>query len=223
MNTKNKETKTLPIFMFLFVAIFGILLFYIIGVLIQLDEKGEDSVLPSQDDLLESNESASYFPGCDLINNSCLSSKCDQYFLCNDKKYLACEIYDCGENFGIRTKDENEKINIEKKIKQDMEKIKKMVSKCNGKIEVIESACESDKLKIKAKITTDGDCKIETFMAAYSSDQTGSKSFMSAEFSGLGDNLYAVEIGRCDNILEVIAVGEGGVSIKKIIEKTVEK
>jgi hypothetical protein len=218
MNTKNKKTKTLPILMFLFMAIFGLLLFYIIGVLIQLDKKDRDSALLDQGSLPKNSEFASYFPGCDLINNSCLSSKCDQYFLCNDKKYLACEVYDCGENFGIGTKDENGKINIERKIKQDREKIIKMVSKCKGKIEIIDSVCESEKLKIQAKVTTAGDCKIEAFMAAYGGDQTESKSFMSAEFSDLGNDLYAVEIGRCDNILEVIAVGEGGVSIKKIIE-----
>lgn len=218
MNTKNKKTKTLPILMFLFMAIFGLLLFYIIGVLIQLGEKGRDSVLPNQSGLSKNSEFASYFPGCGLINNSCLSSKCDQYFLCNDKKYLVCEIYDCGENFGVGTKDENGKINIERKIKQDREKIIKMVSKCKGKIEIMDSACEGEKLKIQAKVTTAGDCKIEAFMAAYNGDQTESKSFMSAEFSDLGNDLYAVEIGRCDNILEIIAVGEGGVSIKKIIE-----
>lgn len=222
MNTKNKKTKNLPIFMFLFMAIFGLLLFYIIGVLIQLDGKDRNSVLPNQSGLSENSEFASYFPGCGLINNSCLSSKCDQYFLCNDKKYLVCEIYDCGENFGIGTKDENGKMNIEKRIKQDREKIMKMVSKCKGKIEIIDNACESGKLKIQAKVTTAGDCKIEAFMAAYGGGQAESKSFMSAEFSDLGNNLYAVEIGRCDNILEVIAVGEGGVSIKKIFGKTIE-
>lgn len=222
MNAPIKKTKTLPIFMFLLMAIFGLLLFYIIGVLIQLNEKGGSGALPNQGGLLENSEFASYFPGCGLLNNSCLGSKCDQYFLCNDKKYLVCEIYDCGENFGIGTEDENGKISIEKKIKQDREKIIKMISKCKGEIEIITNICESGKLKIQAKVATNGDCKIEAFMAAYGGSQTEPKSFMSAEFSSLGNNLYAVEIGRCDNVLEVIAVGEGGVSIKKIIKKTVE-
>lgn len=189
----------------------------------QMDEKNRNGALSGQGGLSENGEFAPYFPGCGLINNSCLSSKCDQYFLCNDKKYLVCEIYDCGENFGIGTKDESGKINIEKKIKQDREKIMEMVNKCKGKIEIMDNTCESGKLKIQAKVTTDGDCKIEAFMAAYGGDQAESKNFMSAEFSDLGNNLYAVEIGRCDNILEVIAVGEGGVSIKKIFEKTIEQ
>lgn len=218
MSAKNKKIKNLPIFMFLFMAIFGLLLFYIIGVLLQLYEKSRDNVLPCYNNLSKSGEFFSYFPDCDLITTDCLDSKCDQYFLCNDKKYSICEIYDCGEDFGVGTKDENGKINIEKKIKQDKEKIIKMVSKCKGNVEIIGSSCESERLKIQAKVTTAGDCKIEAFMAAFSNDQVGSKSFMSAEFSDLGNNLYAVEIDRCDNILEIIAVGEGGVSIKKIIE-----
>ncbi len=222
MSAKIKKTKTLPIFMFLLMAIFGLLFFYIIGVLMQLDEKNGSGALPNQGGLSENSEFASYFPGCGLLNNSCLGSKCDQYFLCNDKKYLVCEIYDCGENFGVGTEDENGKISIEKKIKQDREKIIKMVSKCKGKIEIVNSVCESGKLKIQTKVTTDGDCKIEAFMAAYGGSQTESKSFAPAEFSVLGNNLYAVEIGRCDDISEIIAVGEGGVSIKKIIEKTIE-
>lgn len=222
MNAKIKKTKTLPIFMFLLMAIFGLLLFYIIGVLMQLNEKDRSGALPNQGGLLENGKFASYFPGCGLLNNSCLDSKCDQYFLCNDKKHLVCEIYDCGENFGIGTEDENGKISAEMKTKQDREKIMKIVSRCKGEIEIINDVCESGKLKIQAKVTTDGDCKIEAFMAAYGGSQTEPKIFMPAEFSSLGNNLYAVEIGKCDDISEIIAVGEGGVSIKEIIKKTVE-
>ena len=222
MNKKNKKIKNLPVFAFLSLAVFGLLFFYIIGVLVQLGEKSGNGVPVNYDKQAGNVEFASYFPGCNLINEHCLSSKCDQYFLCNDKKYLICEVYDCGEDFGVGTKDENGKTNIEKKMKQDREKVIKMVNKCKGEVEIMDSVCENEKLKIQAKVTTAGDCKIEAFMAAFGGDQTETKSFASVEFSDLGNDLYTVEVDRCDNILEIIAVGEGGVSIKKIIERTVE-
>ena len=104
-----------------------ILLFYIVGVLVQMekscnDQKGDIPKIETADSKYKT-VFALYFPGCDLLNNECLGTDCDQYFLCNDKKYSICEVYDCREEFGIGTKDKDGKIDTGRKTKDNRKKI----------------------------------------------------------------------------------------------------
>lgn len=218
-NKKNKKINIPLAFMGIFVIVLIILLFYIVGVLIQF---GENEMLEngggsydSQTYIEKASEFSSYFPKCDLINNRCLDTSCDKYFLCNDKRYLVCEIYDCKEEFGIGTKDENGKIDIRRKIKDERKKIAEIKNRCDGTLKILKSDCIEEKLEIQTRVSTAGDCVIEGFMAVYKIEEDESKkSFKPAKFSNLGDGLYLVKTSNCKEISELIAIGEAGVSIK---------
>jgi len=158
---------------------------------------------------------ASYFPECDLLNNECLDTNCDKYFLCSDKKYSICEVYDCGEEFGIGTKDKDGKTNTQRKVKDNKKKIIEVKSRCGGTVEIIKSDCIDEKLEMAVKVVTSGDCAIEGFLVGYKSGESEEKiDFKPAKFSSLGGGLYSVSISTCGDVAEIIAIGESGVSIK---------
>ena len=215
---KNKKINILAIFMktLYFVAI--ILLFYIVGVLIQIDGECVDrgNNFPAEiSDLSEKTKFASYFPECGLLNSECLNMDCDKYFLCSDKKYSICEVYDCGEEFGIGTKDKDGKTDIQRKAKDNKKKIIEIKSRCSGTVEIIESDCINGKLEMAVKVVTSGDCAIEGFLVGYGSGESGEKiDFKPAKFSSLGGGLYSVSVSTCGDVAEIIAIGENGVSIK---------
>lgn len=216
---KNKKVNISLAFMGIFAAVLIILLFYIVGVLIQLKESempknGVDSS-NSQTHIEKTGKFASYFPECGLINDKCLDASCVKYFLCNDKKYSVCEIYDCQEEFGIATEDEDGKINIKRKIKDERKKIVEIKNRCNGTLEILKSDCVEEKLEMQVQVNTAGNCVIEGFMAVYKIGEDASeKSFKPAKFSNLGNGIYLVRTSNCNEILELIAIGEAGVSIK---------
>ncbi len=217
LNTKNKKINIPMIFMELSIIILIVLLVYVVGVLTQFDGDGHWSGFsPAHNGAFNNGaEFASYFAGCGLLNDKCLNTDCDQYFLCNDKKYSICEIYDCGEEFGVGTKDQEGKIDVRKKIKQEREKIKKILDKCKGSLETLENVCEGGKLEIKVKVSTAGSCEIEGFLASYKSADNAEKNELKrAEFSKISDGLYLVSLDDCAKIPELIAVGENGISIK---------
>ena len=214
----NKKVDILAIFTKTLYFIAVILLFYIVGVLIQIDGERVDrgNNFPAETaDLNEKTKFAAYFPECDLLNSECLDTNCDQYFLCSGEKYSRCEVYDCGEEFGIGTEDEDGKTDIQRKAKYNKEKIIEIKSRCGGTAEIIESDCINGKLEIAAKVVTSGNCKIEGFLVGYRSGEGGEKiDFKPAKFSSLGGGFYSVSVSACGDVAEIIAIGENGVSIK---------
>ncbi len=198
------------------IALISIIMIVFLVVLTQFGKNGAGNPnLPVQDDLTKTNNFSDYFPGCDLINGECLDASCDKYFLCNDKKYSVCEIYDCKEEFGIGTKDENGEIDIRRKIKDERKKIAEIKNRCDGTLKILKSDCVEEKLEIQTQVSTAGDCAIEGFMAVYEvGEDESKKSFKPAKFSDLGNGLYLVKTSNCNEILELIAIGEAGVSIK---------
>jgi len=216
---KNKKIEIFAIFMKTLYFIVIILLFYIVGVLIQMDKNCDDKESDiSKIEAVDSKEKAKftlYFPECDLLNSKCLDTDCDQYFLCSGKEYSRCEIYDCGEEFGIGTEDKDGEFDISRKAKYNKEKIIEIKNRCNGTAEIIESDCVDGKLEIAAKVVTSGDCAIEGFLVGYGNQENGEKiSFKPAKFSNVGGGLYSVSVGSCGDVAEIIAIGENGVSIK---------
>lgn len=207
-NKKHRETSTSLIFISI------ITLIVLLVFLIQNKEKetgGPD--LPIYNDPIEN--LSDYFPGCDLINNSCLNTDCDKYFLCNDKKYVTCEIYDCKKEFGIVTVDENGEIKTNRKIKDDRKRIIEIKSRCDGKLEIIKNECIEEKLEMQVKVKTVGDCAISGFMAVYETGEiAGEKNVKSVEFFDLEEGLYLVKTNNCEEISELVAVGDSGVSIR---------
>ncbi|MCK4892276.1 MAG: hypothetical protein KAS78_06430 [Candidatus Pacebacteria bacterium] len=215
---KNKKINIPSAFMGIFIIILIILLFYIVGVLIQFRESGmlkNGAGSPdSQTHIEKTSKFASYFPECGLINDSCLDTTCGLYFLCNEEKYLICEIYDCGEEFGIGTEDKNGKIRTRREIKVDKSKVEELVSKCRGgSLSVMDKKCVENRLEVNVSLNIGDKCEIKNFMAEY--DLGGEKKFSSVDkFSDLGDNKYLITINNCDDFVKLIAVGEGGVGIR---------
>lgn len=217
LNTKNKKISIPAIFMELSIIILIVLLVYIVGALIQLYGDGYRSGFSPAHNGASNNgaEFASYFVGCGLLNDKCLNADCDQYFLCSDKNYSACETYDCGEEFGVGTKDQSGKIDVIKKTKQEREKIKRMLDMCRGSLEIFGNVCENGKLKAKVKVSTAGSCEIEGFLASYkNTGNTEENRFERIEFSRISEGLYQVTLDNCAEMPELIAVGENGISIK---------
>lgn len=211
---KKREVKTASVFAKILFIIITIFLFSVIAVLIRTDENktGEEINNLNKD---KGNEFAAYFSGCDLLNRECLSTDCEQYFLCNDEKYSVCEVYDCGTEFGVGTKDGNGKIKVERKIKDDRKKIVEVKSRCSGSLEVTESNYTDEKFEGKVKVTTAGSCEIGGFLVSCKNLETNEdNSFKPAKFSDSGDGSYFVSVDNCSEVSEIIAIGENGVSIK---------
>ncbi|MCK5122633.1 MAG: hypothetical protein KAQ87_00575 [Candidatus Pacebacteria bacterium] len=211
--------KTYPIFTGILFTVMVILLFCIAAVLIQTDENKsgrENETEINNLDGSKNEEFASYFDGCDLLNRECLSMDCGQYFLCNDKEYSVCEIYDCGMEFGIGTKDSEGKIKIERKIKDNRKKIMEVKSRCKGLLEVIESNYVDEKFEANIKVTTAGSCKIGGFLVSCKNLETGEDNgFKPAKFSDFGSSSYLISVNNCSEMSEIIAIGENGISIKQ--------
>lgn len=215
---KNKKINSVLTFSGLLYVVMIVLLFYIVGVLVQMnkeypDEENKPSVKVV--DLNKETGFASYFPECDLLNSECLDTNCKQYFLCSGKEYLRCEVYDCGENFGVGARDKNGEIDITRKAKDNKKKIAEIKNRCNGSVEVVENNCVDEKLEMAVKVVTGGDCEIEGFLIGYGNQENGEKiSFKPAKFLSLGSGIYSISLNNCNEVGEVIAIGENGVSIK---------
>lgn len=205
---KNKKTN-IPV---IFVAVLMLLFLCVVGALFQAyisSPEKENNVPAKTVDLDSETKFASYFPGCNLMNGECLNSNCDQYFLCSDGKYISCEVYDCGEEFGVGTMDENKKIDTFRKIKDEREKLKEIKNECQGTVEILENQCLDENLIVKARVSTAGDCKISGFFVSY-----GEQKKPVLKFSNLGSELYAVSVSGCNDISQLIAIGKNGIIIE---------
>lgn len=211
-----KKSKSKAILIFIIALV--IFLFVIIGFLVlsresRAPENGGVIVDLKTEIVVEDKFHAS-FPGCGLIYNDCFDTTCGLYFLCNEKKYSTCEIYDCGEEFGIGTEDNNGEIRITKELKVDKEKVEAIVSKCRGgSLSIEKQECVENKLVVNVSLNVGGECIIKNFMAEYVFGEENK--FRSVDkFSDLGSNNYLLTMNNCDDAVGFIAVGEGGVSIR---------
>lgn len=215
---KNKKFNFPVSFLGIGLIISFLLLFYIVGVMLQVFGTCDDYYASSPNDKIDFVQETSfvdYFSECELINDKCLDRSCEKYFLCNDQRYLVCEIYDCRTEFGIGTKDLDGKIKIRKKLKDESKKIMELKSRCNGSLEIIENNCIEERLEIKVKVNTAGSCRIDGFLAVYEvKEGETEEGLKSTKFSDLGEGIYSVKIRDCDEIKELIAIGESGISIK---------
>ncbi|MCK4918806.1 MAG: hypothetical protein KAS01_00270 [Candidatus Pacebacteria bacterium] len=215
---ENKKQKNNSKTIFLFIAILVFLLFILVSFLIQYREnkelKNSVSVDNSQTEEVNTGKFSASFPTCGLIYNDCLDTTCGLYFLCNEKKYLTCEIYDCGEEFGVGTEDESGETRIVRELKIDKDKVEELVSKCRGgSLNIIDKECVGNKLIVNVNLDLNDKCEIKNFMAEYNLE--GEKTFSSVdEFSDLGDDNYLLTMNNCDDLVEFIAIGEGGVGIR---------
>ena len=152
------------------------------------------------------------FKNCQMLASSCVDKSCPYLFLCNAAEFSDCQVYDCGEKYGVLIKDKSGKINQRTVAKPDQTKVQEMVSKCRGSFEVIEkNNCENGEAKAKVKINVQGDCKISSATMAINGK---------ARIAGVEQNgeFYNLSVKSCGEISDIKITGEGGVAIGEKVE-----
>lgn len=152
------------------------------------------------------------FKNCQTLADSCQDKTCDYLFLCNETEFSDCQVYDCGDKYGVLIKDKSGKINSKTVAKPDQAKIQKTISKCRGSFEIIEkNNCENGEAKAKVKLDTQGDCKIVSATMAINGKTRIAKFEQNGEF-------YNISVKSCGEISNIKMTGEGGVGIGEKVE-----
>lgn len=152
---------------------------------------------------------AADFSGCGVLKESCIDKSCDLYYLCNDRDAASCKIYDCGEKYGVETRDRNGVVSGVYKDKFNKEKAEIDIVSCGGRLAVIEKKeCDNNKAIAKVQLMIGKDCAINGFTM-----NVGGKVNMAA-FSKEND-YYVLSANNCGIISDITAIGEGGVQIKE--------
>ncbi|MCK4520750.1 hypothetical protein KAT95_02680 [Candidatus Parcubacteria bacterium] len=149
------------------------------------------------------------FENCQLLTDSCLDKNCSYYFLCEGVEFFSCSVYDCGDKYGILIKDRENETIVKEQAKPDKEKIKEARERCKGWTEVLEKKYENGKLEIKTSVVTKGDCEILSFIVKTD------KGYQTPLFEKKDDYYNLVFSASLKDVFEIIAVGEGGVSIRE--------
>lgn len=90
----------------------------------------------------------------------------------------------------------------------DYEKVEETKDKCKGSLEIMNEKCINEKLEMRVKVSTAGDCPVVSFIANYADNKK-----KIAEFSNSGDNAYLVVLDNCNKIEKLIVSGKGGFTI----------
>lgn len=153
------------------------------------------------------------FSDCKIVVESCLTEECKYYFLCSGELSLTnCKVYDCGGEYGVLMEKEGGKILTLTKPKPNLQETQKVVDKCRGEIEIIDKKCEDGSLKINLKIKTVGECEISAFLA-----DLGEKKYIQPLWKKEG-NIFQLSISDNCDVAQIIAIGQGGVAIKKSLK-----
>lgn len=174
---------------------FLVLIFLILYFLPQPKSPTEEPALP--------------FEQCELLAASCLDKDCPYYFLCEGIEFTFCSIYDCKDSYGILIKTGDNRMFTREQPKPDEQKIRELTDRCQGAVEVLEKGYKDGKLEIKAKVTTEGECQIVAFVVK-------TKDGYQTPLFEKNDSYYKLILDSLPaEIFKVIAVGEGGVSIRE--------
>ena len=155
------------------------------------------------------------FAKCEVLFDSCKDQDCNLLFLCNETEFSDCQVYDCGDNYGVRIIDKAG--NIQEKVREktspcENKETQEMIAKCSGTFEVVEkNNCESGKAIAKVKLNVKGDCKIVSATMAIN-DKTR---IASVERDG---EFYNLSVKSCGEISDIKIAGEGGVGIREKAE-----
>lgn len=148
------------------------------------------------------------FDHCEILAESCLDKDCPYYFLCDGAKF-SCNVYDCDSYYGVIFEDKDGKIIAKEQPKPQQQKVKEAINKCRGTVEVLEKKQDGKNLKIKVEVITQGQCQIQVFMVK---TQDG---WQTPVFKKENDYYNLTLNVLPEEVLEIIAVGQGGVSIKE--------
>lgn len=153
------------------------------------------------------------FSDCKLLVESCITEECKYYFLCSgEPKISDCKVYDCGEEYGILMKTKGGKILTSTKPKPNLEEAQKVVENCKGEIKIIDKKCENDSLNIDLEVKTEGECEINAFLV-----DLGEKKYSQPSWTK-SDSIFRLKVADTCSVVEVIAIGQGGVAIKKSLK-----
>lgn len=155
---------------------------------------------------------------CYELSSSCVDDTCDYLAFCRQEgEFEDCQVYDCGENYGIViTKKEEENPNkfiktfSKNPITISPEQRSAIKENCKGTLEIIEQKCEGETFSIKVKVTTKGECEIHRFVA-----KTGENSYETFKMEkAKEENIYNLTLEKCLDEFELFAVGDLGFPIK---------
>lgn len=162
--------------------------------------------------LKEPTEQVNPFADCQVLADSCKDKDCRFLFLCNETEFSDCQVYDCGENYGVLIKDKNGETSQKTVAKPNQTKVQEMIAKCSGSFEVIEkNNCENGEARAKIKLDARDDCKILSATMAIN----GKTRIASVEQNG---EFYNITVKSCGEISDIKITGEGGVGIKEKVE-----
>lgn len=196
---KTKQNNSL----ILFVAIALVCVVAVVLLVAQSDKK--------------SKETANQFASCRILSDSCKDESCKYLFLCNATEFSDCQVYDCGDKYGVSILDKQGNTKNEFEQKPDPEEVAEIVSKCEGSFEVIEkNNCVDGRAEAKIKVTTDGDCKILSSIVSINGKAR------IAEFEKDGE-FYNLSVKKCGEISNIKVTGESGVAIREKVEISEEE
>ena len=150
------------------------------------------------------------FKDCKLLADSCINENCRYYFLCSGYPNLEnCKVYDCGEEYGIEVIKKENKIETYTQKKPDVSQAQSVVRKCQGEIKIYERKCQKNSIELKLEVKTEGNCPINAFLL-----KVGEKGYIQPSWERK-KNLFYLKADNACGAEEVIAIGIGGVAIRK--------
>lgn len=155
-----------------------------------------------------------HFKNCTLLEKDCVDvATCGLNVHCGDGKLKDCWVYDCGNSYGVYTKDASDNDNFFNDPKADEKKNDAVRDACSGTIETLDQECKGNKTVTKIKISTKGECAIDNFAVIYENVGTQANTFTAA-----GDNTYEITSDSCGKIMDIVpATKEGiGLNLKKV-------
>lgn len=152
---------------------------------------------------------ANPFPECQLLDGSCLDKNCKYLFMCDIMEFTGCQVYDCSSDYGVFIESKEGKTITKKYPKPNLAKAEEQIAGCQGEPVLLEQKCKNDKLELKVKLTTRGDCPINSFIVKLNNENH------IAKFEKLED-YYSLTLDACGVVAvsDITAVGQGGIRIK---------
>lgn len=156
-----------------------------------------------------------HFKDCKILAENCVDvTKCGFNVYCGDGIFADCRVYDCDGNYGVYTKDVSGNINFKNEAKTDESAIKEVRDACDGTMQILSQDCVDNKMEMKLKLKTNGECEIENFATIY-----GDAGAQPNAFVALGNGVYSITANTCETISEIIPAARGGVGLNLSLVK----
>jgi len=149
------------------------------------------------------------FKDCKILKEDCPNGNdCNLFSLCGEGSYKVCKIYDCGDTYGIFTRDSEDKLEARREAKYNEDVVQAKKDVCGKSLQIVEQKCVDNKMQVTVKLTPRGDCKIGGFTLVYEGTVVQPN-----EFTELQDNNYLITANTCGKVTGIIPQTEEGISI----------